>query len=74
MEKKVVRRRVKTVAEKATTPVRRTKAATAAKHDLPLREAIERRAYEIYQARGLNGGGNPESDWLQAERELQEQL
>lgn len=38
----------------------------------PPREAIERRAYEIYQARGGNGG-NPESDWLQAERELLEQ-
>lgn len=73
MEKKVVRRRVKPVAEKPTAPARRTKTAKAARHDLPSREAIERRAYEIYQARGQNGGGNPESDWLQAERELQEQ-
>ena len=73
MEKKVVRSRVKSVAAKTTTPARRTRAAKATKHDLPSREVSERRAYEIYPARGQNGGGNPESDWLQAERELQEQ-
>jgi Protein of unknown function (DUF2934) len=33
------------------------------------REAIERRAYEIYLARGRNGG-DPQADWLQAEQEL----
>jgi len=62
LKKKVaVRRKVKT-ADEASTPAPGT----------PSREAIERRAYEIYQQRGRNGG-NPESDWLQAERELQEQ-
>ena len=32
-------------------------------------EAIARRAYELYHARGGNGG-NEIDDWLQAEREL----
>lgn len=35
----------------------------------PSREEIERRAYEIYQERG-GASGNPEDDWLRAEREL----
>jgi len=33
------------------------------------REEIERRAYELYLARGC-GEGYAEEDWLQAEREL----
>jgi len=32
-------------------------------------ERIERRAYEIYQARGGTGGREMD-DWLQAEREI----
>lgn len=35
----------------------------------PSREEIERRAYELYLARGC-GEGHAEEDWLQAEREL----
>jgi len=38
----------------------------------PAREEIERRAYEIYLARGGEPGHELE-DWLQAERELREQ-
>lgn len=39
----------------------------------PSREEIERRAYELYLARGC-GDGHAEADWLQAERELQARL
>lgn len=35
-------------------------------------ERIRRRAYEIYQAR-RGGPGDPESDWMQAEREIAEE-
>jgi len=35
----------------------------------PSREEIERRAYEIYEERGCEGGRELE-DWLAAEREL----
>lgn len=35
----------------------------------PSHEQIARRAYEIFLARG-GQGGNPEQDWHQAEREL----
>ncbi len=35
----------------------------------PSREAIERRAYELYLARGGSNGSALE-DWLEAEREL----
>jgi len=37
----------------------------------PAREEIERRAYELYLARGEVNGYDQE-DWLQAERELKE--
>jgi hypothetical protein len=37
----------------------------------PTREEIAQRAYEIYQAR-KGKPGNPDEDWLQAERELTE--
>ena len=37
----------------------------------PSREEIERRAYELYLARGEVPGYDQE-DWLQAERELNE--
>jgi Protein of unknown function (DUF2934) len=36
----------------------------------PSREVIERRAYELYLARG-GANGSALEDWLQAERELQ---
>ena len=39
------------------------------RHDGAAREAIARRAYEIYSARGGTHGYDIE-DWLQAEREL----
>jgi hypothetical protein len=32
-------------------------------------EEIRRRAYELYESRGGNGG-SPEDDWYRAEREL----
>ena len=35
----------------------------------PVHDAIAKRAHEIYEAQG---GGNPDSHWLQAERELAE--
>jgi hypothetical protein len=37
----------------------------------PAREEIERRAYELYLARG-EVRGHDRDDWLQAERELRE--
>ncbi len=37
--------------------------------ELPTREQIEVRAYEIYLQRG-GEDGRPEDDWLQAEQEL----
>ena len=39
----------------------------------PTQEQIRHRAYEIYLARGC-APGDPRQDWLQAERELSEQL
>ena len=38
----------------------------------PDREAIERRAYELYLARG-GAGGDAAEDWFRAEQELQAQ-
>ncbi len=38
----------------------------------PTPEEIERRAYDIFLARG-GTDGNPFDDWLQAERELQQE-
>jgi hypothetical protein len=65
--------------------VSRTKASTPRKHrtdviapaaqpmmaapPMPSHEAIARRAFELYQARG-GAGGDPMSDWLLAETEL----
>jgi hypothetical protein len=37
---------------------------------MPQRDAIERRAYELYEARGREDGHDWE-DWLKAERELE---
>jgi hypothetical protein len=36
----------------------------------PTQEEIALRAYHIYLERGGDDDGNPEEDWLQAEREL----
>lgn len=37
----------------------------------PTREAVQRRAYELYRERAERGvPGTPEGDWLRAEREL----
>jgi hypothetical protein len=43
-------------------------AATSTHHN-PTPDEIRRRAYAIYLARGERGG-DPDADWLQAEREL----
>jgi hypothetical protein len=42
---------------------------TSAPRSGPTHEQIARRAYEIFLARG-GQHGNPEQDWIQAEREL----
>ena len=47
----------------------RTTHSTSATAGHPTEEQIRRRAYEIYIARG-GSGGNPDSDWRQAEQEL----
>ena len=52
-------------AKAATTPN-----VTAPARSGPTHEQIARRAYEIFLARGSHPG-NPEQDWMQAERELQ---
>jgi hypothetical protein len=39
---------------------------------IPARDEIARRAYELYLARGA-GDGRDVEDWIQAERELQDQ-
>jgi hypothetical protein len=44
---------------------------TPQKRSTITREQIQARAYEIYISRG-NEGGAPVDDWLQAERELQQ--
>jgi DUF2934 family protein len=41
----------------------------AASTDADLHEAIEQRAYELYQLRG-SGDGDAVTDWLQAESEI----
>jgi hypothetical protein len=61
----MVNRRPTRSTTKQTKP-RRGRAATAGK---PARERIQRRAYELYLARG-DGPGSPDGDWLRAEREL----
>jgi hypothetical protein len=48
-------------------------AAKAAPRREPTRAEITERAYELYRQRGMTPG-NPEADWLQAERELREEL
>lgn len=62
LKKAVVRRKKSPAENAAITPI----------PGAPSREAIERRAYEIFQRRG-GRGGDPTGDWLQAERELIEQ-
>lgn len=39
---------------------------------IPARDEVERRAYELFLARGA-GDGRDVEDWFQAERELQDQ-
>lgn len=46
---------------------------TKLKSQQPTREQIERRAYELFLARG-DAPGTSLSDWLQAERELKTEL
>jgi len=52
-----------------TTKARTVSAEMVPTDPTPSEEQIRRRAYEIYLARGGNGG-SPEMDWLQAEMEL----
>ena len=59
----------------AATTRRVTRSATKALSGLefePTRQEIAERAYHLYLERGLTEG-NPEADWLQAERELREE-
>jgi hypothetical protein len=62
-----------TTGETATAPRPGSRERTAQPLDVPpdgdIRDAIARRAYEIFQARGGQHGYEIE-DWLQAEREL----
>jgi hypothetical protein len=55
------------------TPKRRASKAATMELQEPngVRQHIERRAYEIYQARGGSHGSDLD-DWLQAERELRQ--
>ncbi|HEU4388698.1 MAG TPA: DUF2934 domain-containing protein [Blastocatellia bacterium] len=39
-----------------------------------LHERIARRAYELFEQRGANGGGDQLSDWIRAETEVLESL
>jgi hypothetical protein len=61
----------KTPGPQTTAPARNTSPQTAApaRNTLLTDEQIARRAYEIFLARG-GQGGSPEQDWFQAEREL----
>lgn len=57
-----------------TPPARRTRPRTmpagrVVTQDTPSEHDIRKRAYEIYVARGANGG-DPIADWRQAEEEL----
>ncbi len=59
---------------RSTTPTAPAKAAPANEaqreaHRGPSQEEIARRAYDLFLARG-GAPGNPDEDWLQAEREL----
>ncbi len=67
-KKKVARKPAKVTAR----PGADSGATATATATAPPREAIERRAYELYLARD-GKGGDPQSDWLQAEKELLEQ-
>jgi hypothetical protein len=55
----------------ASTPARpqNTLAVAPTPRSSPTHEQVARRAYEIFLGRG-GTPGNPEQDWLQAEREL----
>jgi hypothetical protein len=46
---------------------------TSSHQELPDQELIRRRAYEIFEARG-GQSGHELDDWLQAERELKQQM
>ncbi|HWY76795.1 MAG TPA: DUF2934 domain-containing protein [Verrucomicrobiae bacterium] len=57
------------IAQPATTTTTTAKAQTPAAPLAPTRDAIAKRAYELYLARGKADGQQLE-DWIQAEREL----
>jgi len=65
------------MAKRATSTAPKTRPAPSAARPAPSptvnlapdEDAIRRRAYEIFMARGANGG-SPLEDWLQAEREI----
>jgi hypothetical protein len=58
--------RLQSVSELASTPA-------GMRNGQPSCEEIQRRAYEIYIARGMAHGGEM-SDWLAAERQLREEM
>lgn len=57
----------------ATPRARRTRASRTAAAVEPTQEAIAQRAYEIYTRRGGTHGADLD-DWLEAERQLREEL
>lgn len=53
--------------------VRTDPAPAATSAAAPTREQIQKRAFEIYERRGRQGGREAE-DWAQAERELRDEM
>lgn len=49
--------------------VQPSSASSSSSSSVDLQEAVRRRAYQIYEQRGMTGGSEVE-DWLQAESEL----
>ena len=58
---------------KTQTSVTSRESATKPQLPSPTREQIQKRAYEIYKARG-GGSGQELDDWLQAEHELKAEI
>ena len=70
-----MKRRHRSAQAQASAPPKEDGVTTITKLKLqrPTHEQIQRRAYEIFQARG-DAPGTDLSDWLQAERELKIEL
>jgi hypothetical protein len=62
-----------TPAKKSTTTTKRTRKATAAGAGSPTHDEIAARAYELYEKSGFRGGRDVEF-WVEAERQLREEL